>query len=236
MRDMKKIIILGPVLPSWSEIEVIAKSLSFLKNDYDLLFLDPLTDALENPAQVNNYSLWKDRIKSYMNECVAFIGFSFGGVILRQCFDLFDEIKKKFILISVPEKIDQALLEKLNKIVVYAEQKNAELAMQEYTQSVFFSSKSVLRNVDLKENLMICRRLSVGLKAVLDISNSGPLISRNIKYLSLFGEMSNLVNVNHIEPSAGGRCVVVPNAGMRVLQDNPIFCQSIIMEELSGRE
>lgn len=231
---MKKIIVFGPALPRWNEIDAIKKSLYFLSPDYSLSFLDPLADAIVNPSQVTNYRLWRDRIKAQMNDCVAFIGFSFGGVILRHCFELFNQIKKTIILLSVPEKIDITLQEQLSKIIAYAEQGNADLAMKIHQQSIFFPSQPTSEYIFPEEKSTMCKRLSVGLQAVLNINNH--CITHPIKHLSLVGEKSKLVNINHIQPSVEGRCVIVPKAGMRVLQDNPLFCQSIIMDELHGNE
>jgi hypothetical protein len=232
---MKKIIVLGPALPKWTEVEAIKKSLSFLEAEYFLHFLDPLVDAIENPHKVTDYALWENRIKNQLHDCVAFIAFSFGGIILRQCFKLFNKLRKKIIFISVPEKIDLSLRDQLTKIIEYADKEEVDLAMQEHSKSVFFPSTPLVGKADLRDKTLICKRLSIGLKAVLDEKNYNQenLINNSIPYTTIVGDKSTLVNINHIESSMVRRCIVVPNAGMRVLQDNPTFCQSVIKAELN---
>jgi len=41
---MKKILVVGPALPEWSDMRAIAKSLHFLSEHYELDFIDPLRD------------------------------------------------------------------------------------------------------------------------------------------------------------------------------------------------
>lgn len=231
---MKKIIILAPALPKWTEVEAIKKSLSFLEPEYFLYFLDPLVDAIENPQKVTDYFLWENRIKNQLNDCVAIMGFSFGGIILRRCFQLFSQLRKKLILVSVPEKIDALLRDRLTKIIEYADKEDVDLAVQEHSKYVFFPSTPLIDNVDVRDKSLICKRLSIGLKAVLDENNYNQrnLINNRIIYTVLVGEKSKLVNINHIESSMESRRIIIPNAGMRIFQDNPDFCQSIIKEEL----
>ncbi len=232
---MKKIIVLAPALPKWTEVEAIKKSLSFLEPEYFLCFLDPLVDAIENPQKVTDYSLWENRVKNQINDCVAFIGFSFGGIILRRCIKLFNQLSKKIIFISVPEKMDLSLRNQLTKIIEYADKEEVDFAMQEHSKYVFFPSNPLVGKVDVRDKALICKRLSIGLKAVLDENNYNQenLINNRVPYTTLVGEKSKLVNINHIESSMGGRCIIIPNAGMRIFQDNPTFCQSILKEEFS---
>ncbi len=53
-----------------------------------------------------------------------------------------------------------------------------------------------------------------------------------VDHLHLIGECSNLVNNENVVAPKTGCLVQVPQAGMRVLQDNLPFCQKIIIERL----
>jgi hypothetical protein len=229
---MKKIIVLAPALPRWQEVNAIKKSLSFLENEYSLVFLDPLVDAIKNSEKVNDFSLWEKRIGKELDHCVALIGFSLGGIILRRCFNFLEKLNKKIILISSPEKINASLINQLKKIINHANKGEVNLAIEEHSKSIFFPSSPLKKRIKPKDKEIICKRLSIGLKIVLDKDNYSDE-HKNISddWVLLVGEKSKLVNIKHITYQEK-KCIIIPNAGMRILQDNPVFCQSIIKEAL----
>ena len=47
------------------------------------------------------------------------------------------------------------------------------------------------------------------------------------------GEASQLVNVKNVVMAKTGSLLLVPNAGMRVLQSNRLFCERAILERLT---
>ncbi len=135
---MKKIIVLGPVMPQASEIEAISATLTFLHKDYQLDFIDPL--SIQAPiANEAYYDLWKKELKKHLETYDAFFGFSFGGVILEQCFDLFTTIKKPIVLFSTPTFADEALAEKLGLAVHFCKEGQLMKVAQCPLQQCFLS-------------------------------------------------------------------------------------------------
>ncbi len=104
----KKILVILPDLPQKSFIEPIAQSLLFLNDDYQIDFVDPfdISDDVLGDAYYHRCQLW---MKQEMSSYDAFFGFSFGGVILQQCFPLFEEMNKPIVLFSTPTWADDAL-------------------------------------------------------------------------------------------------------------------------------
>ncbi len=76
-------------MPQQSDIESIASTLSFLEAVYQIDFIDPLAINKTFSIDISNdvyYQLWQDHLKKWLVNYDAFFGFSFGGVILQQCF------------------------------------------------------------------------------------------------------------------------------------------------------
>ena len=94
---MKKILVIGPALAQWSEIHVIAESLQFLHSQYEIDFIDPLGNLVEGINQEIFFAEWHNKIKSLLYSYDAFFGFSLGGVILQQSFNLFEIENKPLI-------------------------------------------------------------------------------------------------------------------------------------------
>lgn len=227
----KKIIALGPVMPQESDIEAIASTLSFLHENYCIDFIDPLTiqDDLSNEAY---YRLWENEIKKYLDSYDIFFGFSFGGVILEQCFNLFAGLNKSIVLFSTPTFADKALAEKLGRVVDLCRENQVIKALNFLYQDVFHPNKAAQQYTEVANEALVASRLIFGLERVL-ASNSSTILSQStVDHLHLIGEYSNLVNQANVIRPKTGHLAIVPGAGMRVLQDNPVFCQNLILDKL----
>ncbi len=229
----KKILALGPVMPQESEIQAIASTLSFLQEDYQIDFIDPLS-IQEDIANEAYYRLWEIEIEKNLESYDIFFGFSFGGVILQQCFNLFAGHNKSIILFSTPTFADKDLGEKLGRVVYFCKGNQVIKALNFLYKDVFYPNKAPQQFTEVANETLVASRLIFGLERVLT-SNSTIILSKStVDHLHLIGECSNLVNrANAIVPTTG-RLVIVPGAGMRVLQDNPVFCQKIILDQLGS--
>ncbi|MBA2709880.1 MAG: hypothetical protein H0U57_04730 [Tatlockia sp.] len=230
---MKKIIVLGPVMPLATDIEAIASTLTFLRRDYQIDFIDPLSIQ----AEVSNesyYDLWKNVLKKYLENYDVFFGFSFGGVILEQCFDLFLNHAKPIVLFSTPTFADEDLAKKLGQVIRFCKENELLTALEQLYSDVFSPYQAPKQSLNPLKKELIASRLIFGLERVLASDSSRILRESTLNYLHLVGECSNLVNTKNVLNPHKGRLVIVPGAGMRVLQDNPAFCQKIILDYLGS--
>jgi pimeloyl-ACP methyl ester carboxylesterase len=229
----KKIIAFGPVMPQESEIEAIASTLSFLHKDYQIDFIDPLS-IHDDLANEDYYRLWENEIEKYLDRYDIFFGFSFGGVILEQCFRLFAGLNKSIVLFSTPTFADKALAEKLGTVVDLCKKNQVIKALNFLYKDVFYPNKAPQQFTEVANEALVASRLIFGLERVLASNSTTILSETTVDHLHLIGEYSNLVNQANVMTPKTGRLAIVPGAGMRVLQDNPDFCQKIILDQLGS--
>lgn len=229
----KNILAIGPVSPGPEDIATIAKTLSFLDEEYTIDYLDPLSIMEDVPNQ-EYYQLWEQLLASRINKYDVFIGFSFGGVIIQQCFSLFAKTHKAIILFSTPTFADRSLTQKLGAVINLCQEKKLPEALHALYQPVFYPNEIPAQALQLSNPTMACERLIFGLTRVLQTNSTELLQKTTVDHLHLIGEYSDLVNTKNIITPRTGRLVVVPKASMRVLQDNPSFCQKIILETLNN--
>ncbi len=221
-----------PDLPQKSFIEPIAKSLLFLHEDYYLDFIDPfdISGGVPGDAYFQHCQLW---MKKVIAQYDAFFGFSFGGVILQQCFPLLERVNKPVVLFSAPAFADDALQKKLGGVISLCKAKRIDDALTMLYQHVFYPNKMVQNSFELTNKDDAAARLVFGLQHVLD-TNSRPILQRTtVEYLHFIGECSDLVNTKNVIVAKKGQLFLVPHAGMRVLQDNLAFCKQRILESLN---
>ncbi len=232
---MKKILIFGPILPEWAEIQAIAESLQFLDSDYELTYVDPLDVSTLSIDHVEFIQNWKNKIQSLLHQYDAFFGFSLGGIILQQCFDLFEKKDKPLILFSVPSFSDELLTERLNQVVELIKHNQLAEAIAMKNKFVFhpykFANPVVMPIYSVKAAL----RLSYGLELVLQIDSREKLKKTSTQFLHLIGKESQLVNLQNIFMPLISHLIEVPNAGMRVLKDNLSYCMHPILNFLNEK-
>lgn len=229
----KKIITIGPVSAQPEDIATIANSLSFLNEDYHIDYLDSLSIMHDVPNK-DYYQLWKQKLTSYIDDYDAFLGFSFGGVILQQCFSLFAKAPKPIILFSTPTFADPTLKEKLGKVIRLCQENRLEDALKALYQPVFYPHKMPVLTIDSINKAQAYARLIFGLTRVLNTDARTLLQENKVPHLHLIGENSNLVNCNNVLAANHGHLISVPRASMRMLQDEPLFCQKVILEALNN--
>ncbi|PJE08515.1 hypothetical protein [Legionella sp.] len=228
----KKILALAPVMPHESDIEGIAKTLVFLNENFELDFIDPLMNMEALPNDLY-YSSWQRELASRIANYDAFLGFSFGGVILQQCFNLFEGANKPIVLFSTPTFANESLQEKLGGVIDLCKKNRVIEALNTLYNDVFFPNKPPQINYGIYDQELASRRLIFGLQRVLDTDSTQILNHATVDHLHLIGEFSNLVNVGNVIAPRVGLLAIVPQAGMRILQDNQAFCQKLICERLN---
>jgi pimeloyl-ACP methyl ester carboxylesterase len=228
----KKILVIAPILPQKNDINAISASLSFLENDYHIKIIDPLSFILDANDRYY-YQHWKNYLESIIDDYDCYFGFSFGGIILQQCFSLFEQFDKTLVLFSTPSFASDLLTKKLSKLITLCKKNNVKSALSLLSLEVYYPNKPPENYDDSILIKEVCSRLTSGFQHVIDTNSKSILEQTAVPYLHLIGEQSSLVTKKDIISSNTAQLVMVPSAGMRVLQDNPNFCQKIILERLN---
>lgn len=231
--NKRTILVIGPVSPQASDVESIALTLKFLEKDYRIDYVDSLmiTDPVSNDAYYNK--LWQAQFRERMSHYHGFLGFSFGGIILQQCFSIFESMNKPIVLFSTPAFADTALTYKLGKVISLCKANMIDKALHCLYQDVFLKQETQAQSFAHLDQDVAAKRLIFGLTRVLNTDSTDILTKTQVDHLHLIGENSRLVNRENVITPNTGCLSIVPNAGMRVLQDNPAFCQHLILERLS---
>lgn len=231
---MKKILVMLPVIPQKSYADSISRSLAFLNEKYQLDLMDPLdiSDEIDIELYYQQCQAW---LKNIIATYDAFLGFSFGGVILQQCFPIFEQENKPIVLFSTPTFADNDLKIKLGKVIQLCKEHQVNEALAVLDQYVIPPNKQPTHAFEIDNEEETVERMVFGLQRVLDTDSRVLLQKTKVDHLHLIGECSNLVNIKNVIAPRRGRLLSVPQAGMRVLQDNLIFCKQVVIESLNKR-
>lgn len=227
----KKILVITPDTPYAAYISRVMSSLAFLETDYSLHALDSLSLMPDVPNE-EYYFLWADYLAQCIHEYDAFIGFSFGGVILQQCFSLFAEISKPIVLFSTPSFADKVLSEKLNQVISLCLSNQLDDALAFLYKQVYYPNLPPQLPANTGDKKEAAARMIYGLKRVLETDSRPILTESKVDHLHLIGEYSHLVNAGNVVMPSHGSLLTVPGSSMRVMEDNPNFCQQHIRKVL----
>ncbi|APF04401.1 TPA: hypothetical protein RG395_001596 [Legionella pneumophila] len=228
----KRLLIIGPVSTQSSSLRHLSQNLSFLNPYYSIECLDPLVTLQECPDE-EYYGIWQNQLKQLIKIYDAFVGFSFGGVILQQCFSILSGEKKQIILFSTPTFADSILREKLETVISLCSQNKLEEGLSSLYQAVYAPHSIPDASLQYLNRELAIKRLIFGLTKVLKTNCVSILNHCNVNHLHLIGEKSQLVNTNNVIKPSCGQLIVVPEASMRVLESNPTFCKEIIFKALN---
>lgn len=227
----KKILTFGPVSAHPDDIKSIAATLTFLHESYTIDYIDSLS-IMEEIPNADYYPLWEQKLASCYDDYDAFMGFSFGGVILQQCFSLVQASPKPIILFSTPTFADRSLTQKLGKVIHLCQENKLEAALSALYQPVFYPYPAPPLSSAGLDKTQAYKRLISGLTRVLNTDSTSILQNNQVPHVHLIGEYSDLVNTKNVIAARNGQLVIVPQSSMRVLQDNPAYCQKVILETL----
>ncbi len=119
--------------------------------------------------------------------------------------------------------------EKLGKVVQLCKENRVIEALDRLYKDVFYPHEPPQKNDEIDDKEVATDRLIVGLQRVLTTNSTDIVQNTTVDHLHLIGEYSNLVNVGNVIAPKTGLLLVVPKAGMRVLQDNPSYCKNQIL-------
>jgi len=236
--DMKKrkLQAIGPICPSRDDMIKIDRDLGFLKESYEMEFLDPLMDIPLNVNVNSFYKTWTKKLKNSHVNYQGFLGFSLGGVILQKCIGMLRERDMPVVLFSTPSFVNNSLKDQLGNIMKKLENHEVESAVRELNKRVYYPNNPPKLNISKYNKNEVNHRLQEGFKLILNDQMKDSVNEEEVEYLHLVGEESVLVNSENVLQTGKGKVEYVPCAGMRVLRDNKDYCRKIIMEYLSNYE
>ena len=227
MKRTNKILVVGPITAAASQLEVFKTSLKQLMPSYDYDVLDPL-QVFDDISNQQFYQRWHERLSKLVDQYDGYIGFSFGAVVLLQTLTLFEQqsIKQKpLILFSAPMVADSLLFDKLTAVIKLAEANKLQQAEQLLMSYVFAPHTKAPDLAAIEDEEQACQRLVYGLNRALTTDCSAAINAVKREIIHFIGADSQLVTSKQALSLPTGKTITVPNAGMRVLQDNPDFCQ-----------
>ncbi|MCD6047103.1 MAG: hypothetical protein K0S08_750 [Gammaproteobacteria bacterium] len=227
----EKIAVLSPMLPSWKEIRWIKEALSFLENEYELIFLDSL-DGIHAQMTLNEFlDKWQEIITQKLWDVRILFGFSLGGAILQQFFESLALAEKRVVLFSTPSFIDGSLRKKLEEVIALAKPSSIASALKLLNQYVMYPEACHnSENCELENNEQASLRTAKGLSLLMEMNAIKILKQSKVNFKHFIGQESALVNEENVVSSEN--LVVIPKTGMRVLQQAPILCQEQILQFL----
>lgn len=225
---MKRIVVIGPCLPSYDDGLAIVNSLDFINDYCEVSYYDPLSLLYENETEEKFVSKWREKILSLAENHDVFIGFSLGGMLIKKCFG--DLRIKPCVIFSTPTQINTELRITLERIISYLQTNNYAKAISIHNGLVHYPSNIPEKNLIDGAYSEEKKRLIRGLRVVLNIGDLTIQKKDQRNLLQFVGDLSKLVTKDHIPEEEIGCTVIVPNAGMRMLQDNLDFCRPLIID------
>lgn len=224
---MKSLLALSPIMLSPSELEDFSHCLDFLKKEYQITMLDSL-EHFENVSYEAYSTYWKQKIAKLVDRYDAFVGFSFGGLLLLNVLEQFANKNKSIIFICVPVMVDHILREKLNTVLSLCDENKTQEAINQLYSYVFQEAHQDYTSYNSASLDLASMRIKFGLSYLLNYKFEAYKLQNATSVLQLVGEHSKLVTKENILTTLNFASRIVPKAGQRILEDNPIFTQAVI--------
>ncbi len=219
----------GLIVSSITAEEIIPnRTIDFFKQHYPSVQFDyiDIISFSKGCTQIEcSVKMFKEWLLSQAGNYDFFIGFAYGGVVLQYSMDLLGD--KKVILISSPEYMNEELDEKLTllkKMLI----KNLTYEAIDLLDSFIYTDQLSCKykfNIPLKE---VNLRLQNGFQMILTMEQFN---NDSDNVMKLVGQNSKLVNINSI--FAQNNVVEIPDAGMRIIEENPHKVKETINEFLN---
>lgn len=224
----KNILALSPILPLATDLEDYTATLSFLEKRHRISWHDPLSLMNNSTIDVfqNNWQVYFENHKSIFD---GFIGFSMGAILLQTLLKQLQNNPYKILLIAPPSHLDKSLTNKLQSVLSLLQQNHTIQALEKLYQYVNPLQEQSF-NYTAEELVTINSRVSFGLSYVLHYASKPLLSTKTTPYHQLVGKNSQLVTEHNLIKNSNIHTYVIPDAGMRLLQDNPQLTQRIIWD------
>lgn len=212
------LVIMAPIMPTENHLDQIKKNVAKLNLGYNLKVYDPL--MFKGQSFIEGKQFWHQQLSIDIQQGVrAFIGFSFGAVLLLQLLSDYSDIKLKLALVSMPYPMRKPLKENLSDVRKMCQLDQTNLAIQQLYKKVYLPLQSVpnsFQNLDLVEAK---KRFIFGFDWLFELNEESVKISNNLSVMHLLGAESKLVNIDTIYDLNEVPRKLIKGSGMRVLED-----------------
>lgn len=228
----KRVLAIAPIMACPTFMSPFRKTINRFFNNRNLNLIDPLTENL----LVDNtqfYADWEKKLFELSSQFDCLVGFSLGGVIIQQSFPILAKLSKspKIMIFSTPSFVNKNLKVRLEEVINLAQQNKLQEAHKTKMKYVLAPHQKAIESTPFTNPKLAKRRLISGLKRILSTSSHGQVTSPDSPtHVHFIGNNSILVNRDNVCVSPNGKLLNVPNAGMRVLEDNSKFCKEEIRE------
>ena len=227
----KKLVIFSPICCQWNGIIDIEEKFKKYSREYTIFYVDSLSIVANSLSMIEATIKFRNYIKNYCYDAYAMIGISFGGTLLQHIADEKLLINQVIVLISAPTYADANLRNKLLLIIKLLDDNNlleALRSLEFLVQPENAIHDIVIDDVNfIKDIHQAKKRLLEGFNLMLQADAGDKVKLLSEAAAAIIGEQSQLATLQNVLLSKQ-QINVIPNAGMRILDDKPDLIYQIL--------
>lgn len=239
-----RVVILSPVMPIWDH-GVFCASFTKLCLEkgcqitlLDTLSLFPRNSPVCKKTSVEILSFISEKLENHFTEPSVLVGFSMAGMLVQILAARLPNVCA-VLAVNAPGYPDKPLQRRLGCILDFL--KNQDLSGALEALNILMHpcgvvKKRVLREIPDTQKDTAIERMTRGFQFLLEMDARNEIIKYTGKFLALIGEKSQLATIDNQTRS---HCIhheykVIPDAGTRLWDDNPVMTNAIIDEWMNG--
>ncbi|GAA4665612.1 alpha/beta hydrolase [Bartonella pachyuromydis] len=239
-----RIVILSPVMPIWDH-GVFCSSFTKLCSEkgYQITLLDTLSLFPSNSlickhSSVEILSFIREKLESSFREPSVLVGFSMAGMLVQILAARLPNVRA-VLAVNAPGYPDELLQQRLGYVLNFLKNQDLSRALEALNILMHPSGgvkKRVPREIPDTQKDIAIERMTRGFHFLLEMDARNEIIKYTGKFLALIGEKSQLATIDNQTRSY---CIyheyrVIPDAGTRLWDDNPVMTNAIIEQWMNG--
>lgn len=231
-------VVLAPVMPIWDK-GTFCSSLRklFLERGFRVTILDTLSFFSSN-STIEVIPSLTEELKNRFQESFILVGFAMAGTLVQILAAKLPNVRA-VLSVNAPGYPDALLQKRLGYLLTLLESgdlSGALEALDAFVQPIGAIKKRALLEIPEEQKSMAIERMRKGFKLLLGMDARNEIIKYTGKFLALVGERSQLATVDNQTRS---HCLnheykIIPDAGMRLWDDNPTMTDAIIDKWIGG--
>ncbi|WP_273756182.1 alpha/beta hydrolase [Bartonella sp. MM73XJBT] len=231
-------VILAPVMPVWDK-GIFCSPLKnlFLERGFRVTLLDTLSLFSSNSTSEVIPSLTAE-LKDRFREPFILVGFAMAGTLVQMLAARLPNVRA-VLVVNAPGYPDELLQRRLGYLLTLLKGGDLSSALEildMFVQPIGAIKKRTLLKIPDAQRNMAIERMTRGFQFLLEMDARNEIIKYSGKFLALIGEKSQLATIDNQTRS---HCIhheykVIPDAGMRLWDDNPVMTNAIIDEWMNG--
>ncbi|WP_273760494.1 alpha/beta fold hydrolase [Bartonella sp. ML70XJBT.G] len=235
-----RVVILSPVMPIWDH-GVFCASFTKLCSAkgcqmtlLDTLSLFPSDSPVCKNSSVEILSFITEKLEHHFTEPSVLVGFSMAGMLVQILAARLPNVRA-VLAVNAPGYPDKPLQQRLGCILDFLKNQDLSGALEALNILMHpcgVMKKRVLREIPDAQRNMAIERMTRGFQFLLEMDARNEIVKYTGKFLALIGEKSQLATIDNQTRS---HCIhheykVIPDAGTRLWDDNPMMTNAIIDE------